>query len=314
MKIRQPAGRLLLPIVADLGAGEREVLALGTESLDSLVILDGHARSPAQGEGGRLSPSYSSRSRAPPASAVPNRPPDTPSGIEAGKAKLKGFGASELMTLVRDLYHASPENRQFLRGRLLHSPADLERYRRQVTDAVFPDPFSSKPVRVGEAERLIRHYRLSTGDESGTVDLMLAMVEAGTEQAVDLGYANEAYFASLERVLESVVRALPSVAESARPTIVERLTGGQESRVDGLGVRRRRPRDDDGGDIARGRTQAVAPRSPLVTGVSPRQPSSGRLRSTRRLRAGAMAAQGRGLESPAAGGLGSRWRRSRLGR
>jgi len=144
-------------------------------------------------------------------------------GWGAIKAKLKGFSASELMTLVRDLYHASPENRQFLRGRLLHSPADLERYRRQVTDAVFPDPFSSKPVRVGEAERLIRHYRLSTGDESGTVDLMLAMVEAGTEQAVDLGYANEAYFASLERVLESVVRALPSVTESARPTIVERL-------------------------------------------------------------------------------------------
>ena len=39
MRIRQPAGRLLLPIVADLGAGEREVLALGTETLDSLVIL-----------------------------------------------------------------------------------------------------------------------------------------------------------------------------------------------------------------------------------------------------------------------------------
>jgi hypothetical protein len=144
-------------------------------------------------------------------------------GWGAIKAKLKGFGASELMTLVRDLYHASPENRQFLRGRLLHSRADLERCRREVADAVFPDPFSSKPVRVGEAERRIRHYRLSTGDESGTVDLMLAMVEAGTEQAVDLGYANEAYFASLERVLESVVRALPSVTESARPMIVERL-------------------------------------------------------------------------------------------
>jgi predicted nucleic acid-binding protein len=40
MKIRQPAGRLLLPIVADLGAGEREVLALGTETPDSVVILD----------------------------------------------------------------------------------------------------------------------------------------------------------------------------------------------------------------------------------------------------------------------------------
>ena len=40
MRIRQPVGRLLLPIVADLGAGEREVLALGTEEPESLVILD----------------------------------------------------------------------------------------------------------------------------------------------------------------------------------------------------------------------------------------------------------------------------------
>jgi uncharacterized protein len=40
VRIRQPTGRLLLPIVADLGAGEREVLALGTETPDSLVILD----------------------------------------------------------------------------------------------------------------------------------------------------------------------------------------------------------------------------------------------------------------------------------
>jgi hypothetical protein len=144
-------------------------------------------------------------------------------GWGAVKAKLKGFSTSELVNLVRDLYQASPENRQFLRGRLLHSAADLERYRSQVTDAVFPDPFSRKPVRVGEAERLIRHYRLSTGDESGTIDLMLAMVEAGTEQAVDLGYANEAYFASLARVLESVVDALPSLPEPAQPSIVERL-------------------------------------------------------------------------------------------
>ena len=43
-------------------------------------------------------------------------------GWGAIKAKLKGFGASELMTLVRDLHHASLENREFLRGRLLHSP------------------------------------------------------------------------------------------------------------------------------------------------------------------------------------------------
>ena len=40
IRVRQPTGRPLLPLVADLGAGEREVLALGVEIPDSLVILD----------------------------------------------------------------------------------------------------------------------------------------------------------------------------------------------------------------------------------------------------------------------------------
>lgn len=144
-------------------------------------------------------------------------------GWGAIKAKLKGLGPPELVALVRDLYQASPENRQFLRGRLLPDAADLEKYRSRVIDAVFPDPFSRKPVRVGEAQQLIRHYRLSTGDESGAIDLMLALVEAGTEQSLDLGYANEAYFASLERVLESVVEAFSSLPVAARPSAVQRL-------------------------------------------------------------------------------------------
>jgi len=139
------------------------------------------------------------------------------------KAVLKGFSTPALLALVHDLYEVSPENRQFLQGRLLPSDADLEKYRSRVMDAVFPDPLSRKPVRVGEAERLIRHYRLSTGDQTGVVDLMVAMVEAGTEQTADLGYANEAYFAALERVLRSVVDALPLLPEPARASIVQRL-------------------------------------------------------------------------------------------
>jgi len=89
---------------------------------------------------------------------------------------------------------------------------------------VYPDPLSRNRVSIGEAERLIRHYRLSTRDESGAVDLMLALVEAGTEQAVDLGFGDgESYFASLERVLESVVEALPSLPVSAQSNLVQRL-------------------------------------------------------------------------------------------
>ena len=139
------------------------------------------------------------------------------------KAKLKRFHASELLSVIHDLYQASPENRQFLHARLFPSAASLDEYRRRVEDAIFPDPFSRKQVRVGEAERLIRHYRLSTGDQVGVVDLMLSMVEAGTEQAADLGYGDDAYFASLKRVLRSVVDAVPSLPQSAMPAIEERL-------------------------------------------------------------------------------------------
>lgn len=144
-------------------------------------------------------------------------------GWGAIKTKLKSLGVAQLVTLLRDVYQASPENRQFLRGRLLPSAADLAAYRDRVIDAIFPDPFSRRRVSVAEAERLIRHYRLSTHDEAGVVDLMLAMVEAGTEQTVDLGYSDEAYFASLERVLRDVVKTLPLLPESARPSFVRRL-------------------------------------------------------------------------------------------
>jgi len=145
-------------------------------------------------------------------------------GWGAIKAKLKGLDVPELVALIRDLYEASPDNQRFLRGRLVPTSADLEEYRGRVIDAVYPDPLSRNRVSIGEAERLIRHYRLSTRDESGAVDLMLALVEAGTEQAVDLGFGDgESYFASLERVLESVVEALPSLPVSAQSNLVQRL-------------------------------------------------------------------------------------------
>lgn len=146
-----------------------------------------------------------------------------PPGWGAIKTKLKGLGVADLVNLLRDVYQASPDNRQFLRGRLLPSSADLEKCRDRVIDAIYPDPLGRRRISVAEADRLIRHYRLSTHDEPGVVDLMLSMVEAGTEQSLDLAFGDDSYFASLERVLEGVVKALPLVPEPARPSMIHRL-------------------------------------------------------------------------------------------
>jgi hypothetical protein len=146
-----------------------------------------------------------------------------PPGWGAVKKRLEALGVADLVSLLRDVYEVSPDNRRFLQGRLLPGSADLEKYRDRVIDAIYPDPFGRRRVSVAEAERLIRHYRLSTHDEPGVVDLMLSMVEAGTEQSVDLGYGDESYFTSLERVLEGVVTKLPLLPASTRPRIVQRL-------------------------------------------------------------------------------------------
>lgn len=52
---------------------------------------------------------------------------------------------------------------------------------------------------------------------------MLEFVEAGTEQAADLGYGDDAYFGALERKVNEVVRLLPTVTEVHRPGIEARL-------------------------------------------------------------------------------------------
>ena len=78
-------------------------------------------------------------------------------------------------------------------------------------------------MRVGEAQRLIRHYRAATKDVAGSVELTLTFIEAGTEQAADLGYGDENYFSALERALDSVAAGLKQLEPSARERVLARL-------------------------------------------------------------------------------------------
>jgi hypothetical protein len=139
------------------------------------------------------------------------------------KARLQQLERGALVSLLEGIYRSSPENRRFLHARLLGSQIELDKYRKLVADAVYPDPFSQRPVRVKEAERLIRHYRQATNDAESTVDLMLSFVEAGTDQAADLGYGEERSFGALERTLDSVAATLAELAPDSRRHAVARI-------------------------------------------------------------------------------------------
>jgi hypothetical protein len=143
---------------------------------------------------------------------------------QAVKRRLRDLDANSLVELIRDLYESSPENQRFLHSRLVDSTSKLEKYRKLISEAIFPDPFHNKPVRVAEAKRLIRHYERATGDVGGTIDLLLTFVAAGTEQAADLGYGDEAYFRALVRALEAAVKMLPDLGADELAKASEELT------------------------------------------------------------------------------------------
>jgi hypothetical protein len=146
-----------------------------------------------------------------------------PGSWSAVKASLSSMDRLGLVGVIRDLYEASTANRRFLHARFVPAAGTLAEYRDLVAGAVFPDPLSQRPIRLRDAAMAITDYKRSTGDLTGVVDLLLTFVEAGTEQAADLGYGDDAYFATLERKLSEAVSMLEALPAEARAEAVARL-------------------------------------------------------------------------------------------
>ena len=149
---------------------------------------------------------------------APKRP--TWSDVKANLAMMDRIG---LVALIRDLYDLDALNRRALQARFSPNSTTVDQYRRLVRAAVFPDPLSQRPVRLRDATATIRHYARATGDMAGTIDLMLEFVEAGTEQAADLGYGDDAYFTALEHKVKEILRLLNEVPNSERRALTERI-------------------------------------------------------------------------------------------
>ena len=139
------------------------------------------------------------------------------------KARLEALDRKGLVSLLGDLYDANVANRRFLHSRLTPGTRAIEEYRRLVAAAIYPDPYSKRRVSVRDAAAAIVEYRRSTGDAAGTVDLMLTFVEAGTEQAADLGYGDEAYFDALQIRLDAVAKEFETLPAEVRATVRARV-------------------------------------------------------------------------------------------
>jgi len=111
--------------------------------------------------------------------------------------------------IVKALFDFSKDNRTFLASRLFPDTdwsALLEKCRKQVREAVFPDP--PRQIRLGDARKVISAYRKATSDLTGTAELMLVFVESGTDCGRTYGVDYESFYTSLESMLDDLLEML----------------------------------------------------------------------------------------------------------
>ena len=143
------------------------------------------------------------------------------------RQRFNDWSKPALIALVKDLYEASPDNRDFLQARFQaeeNAGAALEKYRRKIVEQFFPARGFGK-LKLTEARKAIRDYRKATGNLTGTIDLMLTYVENGTEFTYQFGDINESFYNSLESVLNEMAQLLMQQGSKMYPQFRQRVQG-----------------------------------------------------------------------------------------
>ena len=119
--------------------------------------------------------------------------------------QLRTLSAEEVIRLIKGLHDLSPQNKAWLRAKLLPvvDVKYLEHCRRKVANYVYKETSVIPDVpRFREAKKVITEYRKSTGDLRGTLDLMLTYVERGHQFTLDFGDIDDPFYTALENMLE----------------------------------------------------------------------------------------------------------------
>lgn len=112
---------------------------------------------------------------------------------------LKGLEPEALLALIKDLHDTSSANRNFLQARTSAANgggAALDDYRQRVIEPFYPKRGEAK-LKLGDARKAIREYHKATGDEAGTIELLMVYSEAGAEFTNDFGDIDARFYDSL---------------------------------------------------------------------------------------------------------------------
>jgi len=164
------------------------------------------------------------------------KPSKKPGGWSAVRRHLATWEKPALLALVKDLFEAAAENRDFVQARCSagESGGDvLERYRGRITEQFLPARGFGK-LKLGEARKAIRDYRKATSNLPGTVELLMTYVESGASYTCDFGDIDERFYDSMESALDELAVLLRGEARELYPEFQGRLAS-VERMTDGIG-------------------------------------------------------------------------------
>lgn len=117
---------------------------------------------------------------------------------------------------MKELFELTADNRAFLAARLYSGDTDGSGlgtsvaipYLKRIHDAFYDKGgWPRSNLRLADARKAIRDYRKATSDSAGTMNLMIAYVETGTEYSLDFGAEEDSLFDSLSSVLNEIESA-----------------------------------------------------------------------------------------------------------
>jgi hypothetical protein len=138
---------------------------------------------------------------------------------------LKGWEPEALLALIKDLHDSSSANRDFLHARVtaVSGGGDaLESYRRRVIEPFYPKRGEAK-LRLGEARKAIREFHKATGDQAGTIELLLTYSEAGAEFTNEFGDIDERFYDSLCSAMDDLASRIREAGPATWARVSPRL-------------------------------------------------------------------------------------------
>ena len=150
-------------------------------------------------------------------SKTTNEKTKKPSWSDIKKA-IAGYDRLALVGLISDLYASSAQNKTFLHARFSTGTDALKPFLKIIEDALYPDVYKNKPIKIAMAKKAIRDYTKAAGEPEGILELMLFFVETGTEFTLNFGDIDEGFYLALERMYD---KALHLVLTMDKETIEE---------------------------------------------------------------------------------------------